>query len=77
MEGQMTVDECIALAEADTFSALIAAGDEMQSALSRIVEWAAHPLPGARKQYEVAMAVLEGESAVQAWTEARKQVRRG
>jgi hypothetical protein len=46
------------------------AGDLMQSALSRLLEWYFHlnedPVP-----YEVRMAALEGKGAVEDWTSAR------
>lgn len=55
---------------------LRAAGDQLQSAMSRVGEWINGPddqwefMP-----YEVQMAVHEGLSAVEKWTEARKHSR--
>jgi hypothetical protein len=49
------------------------AGDQMQSSLSRIIEWAS--LPHDKQDampYEVAMACIEGRSAVDLWTEIRR-----
>lgn len=57
--------------------ALRQAGDQMQSALSRLAEYVQEcwtcgdePVP-----YEVRMAALEGQSAVAEWTESRRQSR--
>jgi hypothetical protein len=49
---------------------LRAAGDQMQSAMSRVAEWL--KTHDTVMPYEVRMAVLEGESAVNDWTEARR-----
>ena len=49
------------------------AGDQMQSALSRIIEFVdGHMRAGHDVPYEVRMAVLEGEDAINEWTEARR-----
>jgi hypothetical protein len=51
-------------------------GDLMQSSLSRLVEWMWAEFPDHRWDalpYEVGMAMLEGESAVEAWTDARRR----
>ena len=54
---------------------LCATGDLMQSALSRILEWARTPVEDGQHDmpYEVAMACLEGQSAVDLWTEVRRK----
>jgi len=43
-------------------------GDRMQSSLSRLAEWARSQKP----PYEVSMTILEGENAIDRWTEIRK-----
>lgn len=54
-------------------SDLYAAGDSMQSSLSRILT-ALLDYPQARALgYETQMAALEGKNAVEAWTEARRK----
>ncbi len=52
----------------------IAAGDTMQSSLSRLLEWARPHLEAERSSmpYEVRMAFFEGERAVEEWTVARR-----
>lgn len=46
---------------------LIAAGDQLQSAASRLAEWVIE----CGAPYEVYMAALEAQTAISAWTEAR------
>lgn len=60
----------------------IAAGDLMQSSLSRLIEWVSLVDDPTAKSpiilpYEVRMAILEGQSAIEAWTEARRGDARG
>lgn len=53
---------------------LRAAGDQMQSNLSRILEWARQPWDTQEKMpYEVAMACVEAQSDIDLWTEIRSQ----
>jgi hypothetical protein len=51
---------------------LRATGDLMQSSLSRVLEWVRRE-KRPDMPYEVSMACLEGESAVDLWTEIRRQ----
>lgn len=55
---------------------LRATGDLMQSSLSRVLEFVHQEFPSHRWDalpYEVGMAVLEGESSVNLWTEIRSK----
>lgn len=50
-----------------------AAGDALQSAAARLIEEL--PTYYGNYDYETRMAVLEAESAIQAWTDARRKDR--
>lgn len=58
----------------DEFIELRAIGDQMQSALSRILSMldAATDSPYPPLDYETQMAVIEGHSCIERWTEVRK-----
>lgn len=51
---------------------LLVAGDYMQSSLSRLAEYVGK-LDYAKLPYRVAMALQEGHTAVEQWTEARRK----
>jgi len=65
--------ETDALPSQHPLTALIAPGDQLQSAAARMAEWINRPggEPRSNVPYEVQMAALEAEGAIKAWTRAR------
>ena len=66
------VDTFIETVEASAVVALTDPGDTLQSAASRMAEWI-RALDPNTVPYEVSMAALEARSAVDEWTEARRE----
>lgn len=69
--GKCSLDRCVGCELAD----LRAIGDTMQSTLSRVIAGLDKEELAHRLGYEGMMAILEGKSAIENWTETRKKSR--